>query len=473
MGSAPLTALPARSRKDRGRIARAPASSRKGPCAGVDTLYPSRRDRPVAKPQRRPGEPVQLSILLLATDRASTEALTAALSQPGHGVTVVSDPVELFSTVQGHSLVIIDQVPAGYTVAGVIAELRRDEATSQLPVLAVAQADDLEERIGLLEAGADDVITKPFDQAELEARVEALSLRFQRSRERVPVVSATAIGDPRGRRIVAVFSPKGGVGTTTIATNLALVAAERQPGAVLLVDLDLSFGQVASHLNLQPKQSLVELARDEAALREVDLFRTYTVHHPGGIQVLAAPPAPGFAPLITAEHVELTLERALEAYDTVVVDAGATLDDRMLAIFGRSDTVVVPGAAGDPGPQRGPSPHRPALRDRRDGVDDDVRPQQRVRARPAQAIRHRGRARGADHRGAALRLDQLPEGRQRGQSRRPECAEVGGGGSAPGARRHRARPGPDDALHGWHGSVRPEGEARPVRPASLSGRRSG
>ncbi len=87
-----------------------------------------------------------------------------------------------------------------------------------------------------------------------------------------------------------MFSPKGGVGTTTVATNLALIVAEAHPNKVLLVDLDLSFGQVASHLNLQPKQTLLELARDEAALREPELFRTYAIHHASGLHVLAAPP---------------------------------------------------------------------------------------------------------------------------------------------------------------------------------------
>ncbi len=285
---------------------------------------------------------MQLSILLLATDRVAGEALTAALTGPGHGVTTVADPVDLFASASGYDLIIVDQVPVPFTVSAVIEELRRDEATKSLPVLAVAQADDLEERIGLLEAGADDVITKPFDQTELEARVEALSLRFQRSREHAAVVAVTAIGDPRGRRIVSVFSPKGGVGTTTIAANLALLAGERNPTGTLLIDLDLSFGQVSSHLNLQPKQSMLDLARDEAALREVELFRTYTVHHPSGIQVLASPPTPGYASMITAERIELILERALEAFDIVIVDAGTSLDERMLAIFSRSDTVVIP-----------------------------------------------------------------------------------------------------------------------------------
>ena len=139
-----------------------------------------------------------------------------------------------------------------------------------------------------------------------------------------------------------MFSPKGGVGTTTVATNLALIAAETHPGQVLLLDLDLSFGQVASHLNIQPRQTLLEVTRDEAALHEADLFRTYVIHQSGGLHVLAAPPSPSFTALITAEQVDLVLARALEAYEIVVVDAGTALDPRLATIFSRSDTVVVP-----------------------------------------------------------------------------------------------------------------------------------
>ena len=93
-------------------------------------------------------------------------------------------------------------------------------------MLAVAQSDDVEERIGFLEAGADDVIAQAVRPRELEARVEALLLRFQRSAARR--TGGGAIGDARGTRIVAVFSPKGGVGTTTIATNIALARRRKR-----------------------------------------------------------------------------------------------------------------------------------------------------------------------------------------------------------------------------------------------------
>ncbi len=284
---------------------------------------------------------MQLSILVLSNDRVAADALTASLTKPGHTVTVIANAAELLASAAGQSLVIVDRLPSSTRVSEVIAGLRGNATTSSVPILAMAQADDVEERIGLLEAGADDVITKPFDEAELEARIEALSLRAQRTRTGGDGASH-AIGDGQGRRVIAVFSPKGGVGTTTIATNLALLAAERKPGAVLLIDLDLAFGQVASHLNLRPKQTLLELVRDDAALHESDLFRTYAVHHSSGVQVLPAPPTPGYASLIGAEQLELIVARAHEAYEIVILDAGALLDDRMLALFGRVDTVIVP-----------------------------------------------------------------------------------------------------------------------------------
>jgi pilus assembly protein CpaE len=270
---------------------------------------------------------VQLSILLLTTDRAAADTLSAALTRPGHGVTTVALPEELIHQAAGYSLIVIDRIPPTTTVAAIITELRAAEATATVPVLAVAASNDLDERISLLESGADDIITKPFDQVELEARIEALSLRFQRSQGGT-ARRAASIGDAQSRRVVAVFSPKGGVGTTTVATNLALIAAERHPNATLIIDFDLAFGQVASHLNLQPKQSLLELIRDDTALHEAELFRTYAVHHASGVHLIAAPPTPGFSSLVTGEHIELIIARALEAYQIVVVDAGASLDER-------------------------------------------------------------------------------------------------------------------------------------------------
>jgi pilus assembly protein CpaE len=283
---------------------------------------------------------VQLSILILAAERTAVQSMSNALTTPGHGVTIVTRPDEAIAAAAGYSTLIVDAVPPPATLADVVTMLRANEQTARLPVLAVAQTSNLDETIALLEAGADDVIAKPYTEAELLSRLEALALRSQGTATIGD--GSRGIGDTAGHRLVSVFSPKGGVGTTTVAVNLAVIAAEARPNQVLLIDLDLSFGQVTSHLNLQPKQTLLELIRDEAALRETDLFRTYTIHHPSGLNILAAPPSPTFASMVTAEHVELVLARAMDAFELVILDAGTALDYRLQTIFSLSETVVVP-----------------------------------------------------------------------------------------------------------------------------------
>ncbi len=282
---------------------------------------------------------MQLSILILASDRGSAQALADSLVAVGHGATIVTTTAELAAAASGYSLVIIDRVAPPGTPVDAIAQVKAATAAAPLPVLAVAQSASIDEQIALLEGGADEVVTRPFTPAELQSRVEAMNLSMASASGASP---GRGIGDASGKRVIAVFSPKGGVGTTTIATNLALLAAERHPGRTLLMDLDLSFGQVASHLNLQPHQTLFDLARDDQALHDADLLRTYTIHLATGLHVLAAPPSPALATTISVDQLDLVLARALEAYDVVVIDSGTAMDDRHAGVYGRSDTVLIP-----------------------------------------------------------------------------------------------------------------------------------
>jgi pilus assembly protein CpaE len=280
------------------------------------------------------------TILLIEADAASGETISAALGGVGYTVTTIARPDEAFAKVADHQLVIIDVVEGEKTAFEVCKEIRATPALSAIPVLCVGQTDDVEDRIKFLEAGADDVMAKPFDDRELEARVEALLLRFQRSKDLQAVVSSDGIVVTRQRRIVAVHSPRGGVGTTTIATNVAMVKARQKPDRVVLVDLHLQFGQVATHLNLEAKQSLADVARDDAAMSEPELLRTYATRHDSGLHVLAAPASPEQADLVTAEHVDKILTTLLESYDLVVIDTGSWLDERTMTAFEHAETVV-------------------------------------------------------------------------------------------------------------------------------------
>ncbi len=280
------------------------------------------------------------TILLIEGDAAAGENISGILTGVGYTVTTVADADEAFAKVSDNQLVIIDVVTGSKTAFDICKEIRSTPALAAIPVLCVGQSDDVEDRIRFLEAGADDVMAKPFDARELEARVEALLLRFPRSTDLTAVGSSDGVVVARKRRTVAVHSPRGGVGTTTIATNIAVVAARKKPDRVILVDFHFQFGQVATHLNLDVKQSVADVARDDAAMREPELIRSYATRHDSGLHVLAAPTSPEQAELISAEHVDKILKTLLEAYDQVVIDAGSWLDERTMTTFEHADTVI-------------------------------------------------------------------------------------------------------------------------------------
>jgi pilus assembly protein CpaE len=281
------------------------------------------------------------TILLIEADPASGELISGVLSKVGYSVTTIADADEAFPRVIEHQLAIVDVVSGEKSAFDICREIRGTPALARIPVLCVGQSDDVEDRIRFLEAGADDVMAKPFDARELEARVEALLLRFQRSKD-ISVVSPDGITMTKQQRTVAVHSPRGGVGTTTIATNIAVVMALQKPDRVVLVDLHLQFGQVATHLNLDVKQSIADVARDEAAMREPELLRTYATRHDSGLHVLAAPISPELAELVTSQHVDRILTTLLESYDFVVIDAGSWLDERTMTVFEHAESVIFP-----------------------------------------------------------------------------------------------------------------------------------
>lgn len=286
------------------------------------------------------------TILVIETDAAAEDSLGPILGTAGYTVTRLADADEAFARVVEHQLVVVDlgsvAKDGARTGVDLCREIRATPAMAAVPVLCVASTSDVEERIGFLEAGADDVIARPFDAREVEARVEALLLRFQRSKDLSPIISNDGLTMARARRTVAVYSPKGGVGTTTIAVNIAVAAARNRADKVVIVDMDLQFGAAAAHLNLDPKQTIFDVIRDETAMREPELLRTYAMRHDSGLHVLAAPVMPESAEQITPAHVSQILTTLLDGYELVVIDAGSQLDERIMNVFEAAETVVLP-----------------------------------------------------------------------------------------------------------------------------------
>ena len=273
-------------------------------------------------------------ILICAPSDDLRGELEAHLAGSGYVTHSVHSPAEAAAALRdaGYDLVVAE----GLAVSGAIGRLRTAAAVPT-PVLVVAPAGDVEARIAFLEAGADDVITAGFARSELDARVDALLIRAGRIRPQ-----AARAEMPTGE-ITTFFSPKGGVGTTTLAVNTAVLLAGgvAQPGSgarVLLVDLDLQFGQVATHLNLTPRFDLAGLTTDEQALNDAELASSYLTQHSSGLQVLAAPAHPDAEFRVQVENLERAFNLLRPRFDYVVVDAGSRLDQRSLWMLEQAST---------------------------------------------------------------------------------------------------------------------------------------
>lgn len=272
---------------------------------------------------------------------AASDSLAKVLGRGGRTLTRVEDAGEIATAAGEHDVVVLDSVPGLRSLADLCRDIRTATALAEVPILAITSNDDVEERIHLLEAGADDVMIRPIDERELDARVEALDLRHRRSKELRPSTVVTATRRP-GRRLIAVYSPKGGVGTTTVSVNLALAVGARDPGGVAIVDLTSMGGHVATHLDIVPKLTIADLIRDSQGLITPEILRsTYLQPLDGGILVLAGSATPATSALMTGEDAGRILEAVLTAVPTVVVDVGSHLDERVVAALETADDIVV------------------------------------------------------------------------------------------------------------------------------------
>jgi pilus assembly protein CpaE len=139
---------------------------------------------------------------------------------------------------------------------------------------------------------------------------------------------------------VAVYSPKGGAGRTTVALNLAAQLARSRPGETVVVDLSLPFNNVALMSNLVPVRSLAMLSRFPAEQFEEGLLSA-TLPHPAGFIVLPAVLRAEEAELVTAELVSRAIAALQRSFPFVVLDLPSQLSEVTLAVLERADRILV------------------------------------------------------------------------------------------------------------------------------------
>jgi pilus assembly protein CpaE len=191
-------------------------------------------------------------------------------------------------------------------------------------------------------AGAREFLVKPFSSDELTASIRQVNARERQKADRIAATPAVRAKDPAEQgQVVAVFSPKGGVGRTTIAVNLAVAAASELGKKVTLVDASFQFGDVAVLLNLNPKdKSMAELVPQLEQGSDPDSVEAFTLTHSSGMHVLLAPPSPEMAELITPAGVKHVIEILRQHSELVVVDCAAWFSDTLLGILDLADVVL-------------------------------------------------------------------------------------------------------------------------------------
>lgn len=195
-------------------------------------------------------------------------------------------------------------------------------------------------------AGAREFLVKPFTSDELFGSVRQVSTRQRENRlQRIPVgsgVTADGVGRPERRgRVIAVFSPKGGVGRTTVAANLAVAAAIDLKQSVALVDANFQFGDIGLLMNVQPTNTAtIADVLAELAEGHVDAVDPALIAHSSGVKVLLPPPSPEMAELVTADHMRRILARLRQRHELVVVDCFSQLHDPTLTILDAADVVL-------------------------------------------------------------------------------------------------------------------------------------
>jgi pilus assembly protein CpaE len=194
----------------------------------------------------------------------------------------------------------------------------------------------------------DEYFTRPYSPQSLRWRVEAMLIRAE-----VPV-EGTASGILQGEsrigfpveehrgQIVIVFNPKGGVGKTTIAVNLAALLQLRKTQRVLLVDCDTITGHVASSLGMENVRTVADAWTEDLDTGVVEEFADIAAPHLNGVSVLVMAESPLHTEILDPKRVAEAITTACRVYDWVIIDMHPDYGPLNLIIFERADRIIVP-----------------------------------------------------------------------------------------------------------------------------------
>ncbi|MGY1692279.1 AAA family ATPase [Geodermatophilus sp. SYSU D01105] len=196
-----------------------------------------------------------------------------------------------------------------------------------------------------MRAGIRDLLTPGADAQGIRAAVERAGAAAAGRRRVLRPLEETA---RYTGRVITIASPKGGVGKTTIAANLALGLTSAAPQSTVLVDLDVQFGDVASALGLVPEHTLPEAVQGPAS-EDTMVLKTFLTQHPSGLYAVCGAESPAAGDTVTGADVTRLLTALAREFRYVVVDTAPGLSEQTLAALDRATDVVMLSSMDVPG----------------------------------------------------------------------------------------------------------------------------
>jgi Flp pilus assembly CpaE family ATPase len=287
--------------------------------------------------------------VVVALPSEESTPVAAELRAAGYTAVTVTDPSELDALLASRRDVAV-AILDGETDFDLSLEyygLLHDDGRA-IPALMVVSPRAIERLASGAAAGSveDEYFTRPYSAESLRWRVEAMCIRSQTVDDGSgPVLQSgpfEADGWARRATIIAVFNPKGGVGKTTVATNLASALQVRRDQDVLLVDADTVTGHVPTSLGVEGVRTVVDSWRDELEGGPVETWLDLASAHPSGLRVVSLAASPLHTEILEPTRVSDALAIARRGFDFVVVDLHPSYSPLNQAVFERADRILVP-----------------------------------------------------------------------------------------------------------------------------------
>ncbi len=273
---------------------------------------------------------------------ATQQQITAALSsQPDlELVDVLSSPERLARDLGAATpdIILIDHMLGDQPTLDIIDDIAQQFPDSAL-IAILPESDPVLVQQVLL-AGARGFVIQPFTQINLLSTLRRVH-ELESRRQKTVVSSQQRVTDAmRPLRAISVFSPRGGVGTTTIAANLALAMHEATQQRVLLIEGKLAFGHLDVLLNIRTQNTIADLIPHASALDDA-LIQDVVFEHGSGLHVLLAPSNLQVAQGIRPDDLYTVFIQLLRRYDLVVIDAGSSLNDNSVTLMDSADKILL------------------------------------------------------------------------------------------------------------------------------------